>query len=119
MDGGEGGGYGSLRTADAFSVVVSLPPNFRRERSDNWKCVVVRRLGLWVISEKNILQTDFKGKIILQGTIWEKISAMKKKNLSWHIMLVRKILHHCIREKNSISRGLGEKNSYTNQITLT
>ena len=111
--GGEGGGYGSLRTADAFSVVVSLPPNFRRERSDNWKCIVVRRLGLWVISEKNILQTDFKGKIILQGTIWEKNFSDEKKNLSWHIMLVRKILHRCM------SRGLGEKNSYTNQITLT
>ena len=45
-------GMGSLRTADAFSVVASLPPkNFRREveieRSDDRKCVccfAVRRL---------------------------------------------------------------------------
>ena len=42
----------------------------------------VRRLGLWVISQKNILQTDFKGKIILQGTIWEKNSCSEKKYLS-------------------------------------
>ena len=119
-DGGEGGGYGSLRTADAFSVVVSLPPNFRRERSDNWKCGVVCRLGLWVISEKNILQTDFKGKIILQGTIWEKnFSNEKKKSLMAYNAGKKNLTPLYVREKNSISRGLGEKNSYTNQITLT
>ena len=29
----------SLRTADAFPVVASLPPKNRRERSDDRKCV--------------------------------------------------------------------------------
>ena len=28
-----------LRTADAFAVVASLPPESRRERSDDRKCV--------------------------------------------------------------------------------
>ena len=41
---------GSLRTADAFPVVASLPPkNFRREveieRSDDGNASAVRRLG--------------------------------------------------------------------------
>ena len=81
----------------------------------------MRRLGLWVISEKNILQTDFKGKIIiLQGTIWEKNFSNEKKISAMVYNAGKKNLTRLyVREKNSISRGLGEKNSYTNQITLT
>ena len=73
-----------------------------------------------MISEKNILQTDFKGKIILQGTIWEKnFSDEKKKSLMAYNAGKKNLTPLYVREKNSISRGLGEKNSYTNQITLT
>ena len=73
-----------------------------------------------MISEKNILQTDFKGKIILQGTIWEKnFRDEKKKSLMAYNAGKKNLTPLYVREKNSISRGLGEKNSYTNQITLT
>ena len=69
---------------------------------------------------KKILQTDFKGKIIMQGTIWEKkFSNEKNPSLVAYNAGKKNLIWVYVREKNSISRGLGEKNSYTNQITLT
>ena len=47
-----------------------------------------------------------------------KYSCTEKKYLSWRITL-EKMLHRCMSEKNYITRGLGETNSCTNQITHT
>ena len=48
----------------------------------------------------------------------EKYSCTEKKYLSWRITL-EKMLHRCMSGENSITRGFGEKNSCTNQITHT
>jgi len=46
--------------------------------------------GVWAISEKHILQTDFKG---------EKVSYNEKTNLSWLIILERILAPLYVREK--------------------
>ena len=49
--------------------------------------------------KKNILQTDFKGKHFSQENTWGKNSHTEKKNLSWCIILKKKILHLCMSGK--------------------
>ena len=65
---------------------------------------------VWVISGKNILQTDFEGKKFLQGSTWWKNifqGVQSWKNKSYTVICQEKIL------------SPGEKNSYQNQITHT
>ena len=47
----------SLRTADAFPVVASLPPIFRRERGDDRKCVCCSQANApWSQRARSLLQ---------------------------------------------------------------
>ena len=61
-----------------------------------------------MISEINILQTDFEGKKSCEVIPKEKILALKK-YLSWPIMLGKKSYTVVCQEKDSNSRGLGRK----------
>ena len=61
-----------------------------------------------MISEINILQTDFEGKKSCKVIPKEKILALKK-YLSWPIMLGKKSYTVVCQEKDSNSRGLGRK----------
>ena len=80
--------------------------NIRGRPLDFWG----RGGGVWVISVKNILQTNFEGKISCEEIPEEKkISCTEKNYLSWHINYAgKKILHHYMSGKKN-SRGLGEK----------
>ena len=62
---------------------------------------------VWVISEKNILQTDFEGKNYCKETPGEKKYPTLKKNVT--PLHVRKIYH----------QRFGKTNFYPNQITRT
>ena len=61
-----------------------------------------------MISEINILQTDFEEKKSCKVIPREKILALKK-YLSWPIMLGKKSYTVVCQEKDSNSRGLGRK----------
>ena len=60
-----------------------------------------------ISSEKKFLQTNNWG---------EKFTLLKKKHLSWLIILTKNLTPLYVGEKNSITRGLKEKKSYPNQI---
>ena len=62
--------------------------------------------------KKNILQTVFKGKHFSQEN-----SYTEKKNLSWCIILEKKILHLCMSGKKTLSPEVWETNYYPKQIT--
>ena len=62
----------------------------------------------------------FQGKNNLaRNYLGKNFSDEKKKSLMAYNAGKKNLTPLYVREKNSISRGLGEKNSYTNQITLT
>ena len=66
--------------------------------------------------KKNILQTDFEGKKILQGTtLQKKLPTDSKRTVLEKNLTV--LLY--VRKKNSVTRVFGGKNSYPNQITHT
>ena len=75
--------------------------------------------GLWVISGKNIQQTDFQGKQILaRKYLKKKIPTLTK--ISFKACKAGKKCYTSVfQEKNSITRGLGKKFFYPNQITRT
>ena len=61
--------------------------------------------------KKNILQADFKEKHFSHEN-----SYTEKKNLSWCIILEKKILHLCMSGKKMILPEVWKKNSYPKQI---
>ena len=76
--------------------------------------------GVWVISVKNILQTDFEGKNILWGDNWgKKYPALKKKYLSWHINYAGKKNRTPLYVRGKKFQRFGKKITYPNQITYT
>ena len=75
--------------------------------------------GVWVISVKNILQTNFKGKISFEEIPEEKkISCTEKNYLSWHINYAGKKSSTIICQGKKFQRP-GRKISYPNHITYT
>ena len=71
--------------------------------------------------KKNILQTDFEGKKILQGTtLQKKLPTDSKKYISKRTVLEKNLtVLLYVRKKISVTRVFGGKNSYPNQITHT
>ena len=69
-----------------------------------------------MISEINILQTDFEGKKSCKVIPKEKILALKK-YLSWPIMLGKNLTPLCVRKKIQTPEVWEERNSYPSQIT--
>ena len=71
--------------------------------------------GVWVISEKKILQNDSSEKKFLKGNTWRKQNSyIEKKSFMAHSS-EKKFLLRFMSGKNSITRGLGKK-IYPNQI---
>ena len=63
-------------------------------------------MGVWIISDNNILQTDFEGKSILERKYQAKKIMTLKNYLSWRIMLGINPTPLYIRKK---VLGLGKK----------
>ena len=69
--------------------------------------------GVWLRSEKNILQTDFEGKEILaRNYTWRKKSFHWKKYMSWP-NAEKKILYRCMSGKKFFHQRSGEKKMLT------
>ena len=64
--------------------------------------------GVWVISEKKILRTDFEGWNYCKEITGKKIPTLKKIYFTAY-NAGEKILHRCMSRKNSITRGLRKK----------
>ena len=95
------------QSLSAFQLIIRVRP------FDFWGG---RRV--WVISEKNMLQTDFEGKKSCKVIPREKILALKK-YLSWPIMLGKKSYTVVCQKKIQTPEVWEERNSYPNQITHT
>ena len=66
--------------------------------------------GVWVISEKNILQTDRRGKKFIARKYLKKIHTLKKYYISFMAYNVAKKSYTLVcQENNFTAKGLGKK----------